>query len=143
MSKTKAVSTHAGICAVCFGEFKLDTTKGRTDKPTRHGFTANNVRHGQTGGWHSGPCPGYSFPHYGQSVEGTKYALGRVTHQRDTIKLNIEHHATRPTLIWTRPVSKTWGRVNPAHKPVDFEVKPGDERKQLPRDPDNGFTYSA
>jgi hypothetical protein len=135
-TKTKTNATHAGICSVCFNEHKLNG-----EKPTRHGFSAHNVRHGQSGGWHSGPCFGTVYPHFGISCEGTKVALARVTSWRDSLVKRIEEHAARPALVWTRKPSKVWGRPNPLHKPVDHTINPGDKAEYLSADSENGFTY--
>jgi hypothetical protein len=52
-----------GICPDCLGQFRL-VSRGVM---VRHGFNAKNVRHGQNGGFHTGPCQGV-----GQQPIGTE-----------------------------------------------------------------------
>ena len=85
----------AGTCSVCLRMMQL-----HGDRPIRHGFSAVGVRHGQHGGYHTGPCAGTRFPHLGISTEGTVWALDR---ERDFLKRTKEalaHLATNPDFTW-------------------------------------------
>ena len=130
-----AKATHQGTCSVCFGTFKL------TDlRPRRHGFSAVNIRHGMNGGWHTGPCGGHAFPHYGHSVEGTKWALANENIRLRTIVSSLEKHATRPELIWTRRASNG-AYATKRHSDQSFLLVVGDKARRLDPDHVNGFPH--
>lgn len=85
----------AGTCSVCLRILQL-----RGDRPIRHGFSAVGVRHGQSGGYHTGPCAGTQYPHLGISTEGTVWALDRERKslaQRDEALARL---ATNPDFTW-------------------------------------------
>lgn len=84
-----------GTCSVCLRLMQL-----RGSSPIRHGFSAQNVRHGQTGGWHTGPCFGTQFPHLGISDEGTRAALERVRARRAHFEGEIRTLERQPPLHW-------------------------------------------
>jgi hypothetical protein len=70
------------------------------DRPIRHGFSAVGVRHGQHGGYHTGPCAGTQFPHLGISTEGTQWALDRERRFLENTKAALANLATNPGLTW-------------------------------------------
>lgn len=84
-------------CAVCLGTFHL---QGQKEFPIRHGFTAHNIHHGQTGGWHTGQCNGTTFPHLGKSVEGTVWALGQIKAKLALRREALAGLEARPALTW-------------------------------------------
>jgi hypothetical protein len=59
-----------GICPDCLGHYRL--VLGGV--MVRHGFTAKNVRHGQHGGFHTGPCQGVGQQPIG-TERGNAYAV--------------------------------------------------------------------
>lgn len=138
MSKTKTVATHESICAVCFGTYKLDNG---TDRTARHGFTAHNIHHGQTGvGWHTGPCFGVSYPHYGVSCEGTKVALKLAQEHLVALQRRVEELKANPPLVWVREPSRS-RRYGSAGTRVTFTVVHGDKERTLDRDEAAGFPW--
>ena len=84
-----------GTCSVCLRMMQL-----RDDRPIRHGFSAVGVRHGQSGGYHTGPCAGTQFPHLGISTEGTKWALDREQRFLERTNAAIANLATNPDITW-------------------------------------------
>lgn len=90
-----AADKLAGTCSVC-----LRTMQLHDDRPIRHGFSAVGVRHGQHGGYHTGPCAGTRFPHLGISTEGTQWALERERGFLATTNEAIAHLTTNPDLTW-------------------------------------------
>ena len=90
-----AADKLAGTCSVC-----LRTMQLRGDRPIRHGFSAVGVRHGQHGGYHTGPCAGTQFPHLGISTEGTVWALDRERSFLARTKEALATLATNPDLTW-------------------------------------------
>ena len=85
----------AGTCSVCLRSMQL-----HGDRPIRHGFSAVGVRHGQHGGYHTGPCAGTRFPHLGISTEGTVWALDRERRHLATTNEGLAKLATYPDLTW-------------------------------------------
>ena len=92
---TKDDGKIAGTCSVC-----LRTMQLHSDRPIRHGFSAVGVRHGQHGGYHTGPCAGTRFPHLGISTEGTQWALERERSFLATTNEALERLAKNPDLTW-------------------------------------------
>jgi len=84
-----------GTCSVC-----LRTMQLHGDSPIRHGFSAVGVRHGQSGGYHTGPCAGTQFPHLGISTEGTVWALDRERAHLGRLQARLAELATNPDLTW-------------------------------------------
>ena len=84
-----------GTCSVCLRMMQL-----RGDRPIRHGFSAVGVRHGQHGGYHTGPCAGTQFPHLGISTEGTQWALERERAHLGRLQDRLAELATNPDLTW-------------------------------------------
>ena len=84
-----------GTCSVCLRVMQLHGTH-----PIRHGFSAVGVRHGQSGGYHTGPCAGIQFPHLGISAEGTRWAIGREREHLDRLREQLAKLATNPDLTW-------------------------------------------
>jgi hypothetical protein len=84
-----------GTCSVCLRMMQL-----HGDSPIRHGFSAVGVRHGQHGGWHTGPCPGVNFPHLGVSSEGTSWALGQARKKLGDVQSAIAELEAYPDLTW-------------------------------------------
>lgn len=123
--------THKAVCAVCFCEHYLNSAKGSTDHPIRHGFSAYHIVHGQTGGWHSAPCGGISFPHFGVSTAGTEWALKGVLAQLEGVDNYIAELNTKPGLYWsyqdTERVSRygTKERRQPIGDKIERDIKPG------------------
>jgi hypothetical protein len=70
------------------------------ERPIRHGFSAVGVHHGQSGGYHTGPCPGTRFPHLGISPEGTQWALDNARGQLTRAEDRLSELAANPDLIW-------------------------------------------
>ena len=84
-----------GTCSVCLRVMQLHGSA-----PIRHGFSAVGVRHGQSGGYHTGPCAGIQFPHLGISTEGTKWALDRERAFLEKTNSALATLATNPNLTW-------------------------------------------
>jgi hypothetical protein len=59
-----------GVCPDCLGRFRLV----RSGVMVRHGFNAKNVRHGQSGGFHTGPCQAVGEQPLG-TERGNAYAV--------------------------------------------------------------------
>jgi hypothetical protein len=84
-----------GTCSVCLRLIQL-----HNDHPIRHGFSAVGVRHGQSGGYHTGPCQGTRFPHLGISTAGTQWALGFAHDQLSRTTDRLRELAGNPDFIW-------------------------------------------
>lgn len=104
------ILTLEGTCGWCLGTFVV---KG--EKPIRHGFAAYDVRHGQHGGYHTGPCPGVAYAHHGESPLACQDAIASAERSLDEVAKALEHLASRPTLTWIRATRKEQLRI---------EVKP-------------------
>lgn len=91
----EASGKSEATCAVCLRKIQL-----RGDRPIRHGFSAVGVRHGQSGGWHTGPCGGSNFPHLGISSEGTVWALGQAQKSLEKTDEGLRRYATNPDINW-------------------------------------------
>lgn len=81
------------------------------DHPIRHGFSAVGVRHGQHGGYHTGPCQGIRFPHLGISTEGTQWALDSARGQLLRVEDRLQELAGNPDLIWYPPLRGSYNKV--------------------------------
>lgn len=115
-----ATEKFQGTCSVCLRPMQL-----RGDRPIRHGFSAVGVRHGQSGGYHTGPCAGMQFPHLGISIEGTQWALDREHKHIAQLRSSLAHLATNPDLTWhPKKYDVRGGRLDLAQT---FVVKHGDE----------------
>ena len=84
-----------GTCSVCLRMMQL-----HGDRPIRHGFSAVGVRHGQSGGYHTGPCAGTQFPHLGISTEGTEWALERERRFLERTRESLAELAANPDFTW-------------------------------------------
>ncbi len=84
-----------GTCSVCLRPMQLQGVR-----PIRHGFSAVGVKHGQSGGYHTGPCAGSGFPHLGISTEGTQWALGRARERLEGLHTARADLASNPDLTW-------------------------------------------
>jgi hypothetical protein len=116
-----AANKLQGTCSVCLRMMQL-----RGDRPLRHGFSAVGVRHGQSGGYHTGPCAGTQFPHLGISTEGTQWALGRERDHLGRLRVSLADLATNPDITWyPKKYDVRGGRLD-LSKPV--VVKYGDEK---------------
>ena len=149
---TKKLPTYAGVCSVCFHTHNLNTAKGSTLNPIRHGFhIVGGSGQGHAGGWHTGPCAGVGFPHFGFSTAGTEYALTQIlsalTH---AVKLLTNLNA-RPELSWsfqpTKYQSATWqtrkSTYVPAGSPIERVLKPGTLAESITYpNPDGSATYA-
>lgn len=102
-----------GTCSVC-----LRTIQLRGDHPIRHGFSAIGVQHGQHGGFHTGPCPGVSFPHLGISAEGTQWALGDALTRLEKVHGELSDLRAYPDLIWYPTKYNVRGKPLDLSKPV-------------------------
>ena len=109
-----------GTCSVC-----LRTMQLHGDHPIRHGFSAVGVRHGQHGGFHTGPCAGTNFPHLGISTEGTQWALDRAHRDLDRVRADLAHLATNPDLVWYPTQYNVRGRPPDLSRPIT--LKHGEE----------------
>jgi hypothetical protein len=89
-------------CAACFGEFVV--TAG--NRPKRHGFSIITRGRGQghLGAWHTGPCIGSDYPHYGLSSEGTKAVLEMARKRLKAVEGFIKNLENRPPLQWAQHV---------------------------------------
>ncbi len=110
-----------GTCSVCLREIQL-----RDGRPIRHGFSAVGVRHGQSGGYHTGPCAGTQFPHLGISSEGTAWALDRERRFLEGTHKRLADLAANPDITWFPKKYDIRGGRADLSKPV--VVKHGDER---------------
>ena len=116
----RAADKLQGTCSVC-----LRTMQLHGDHPIRHGFSAVGVRHGQSGGFHTGPCAGTQFPHLGISTEGTRCALDRERAHIDRLRAALANLATNPDLTWhPKKYDVRGGRLDLSRP---FVVKYGDE----------------
>ncbi len=84
-----------GTCSVCLRMMQLQGAH-----PIRHGFSAIGVKHGQSGGYHTGPCAGTQFPHLGISTKGTEWALEREREFLKNTLAKLADLATNPDLTW-------------------------------------------
>lgn len=116
-----ATAKIQGTCSVC-----LRTMQLHGDQPIRHGFSAIGVHHGQSGGYHTGPCAGTEFPHLGISTAGTTWALDRERRLIDSTNAAIADLATNPDLTWYPKKYDVRGGRPDLSKPV--VLKHGDER---------------
>lgn len=109
-----------GTCSVC-----LRTIQLRGDHPIRHGFSAVGVRHGHSGGYHTGPCPGTSFPHLGISDEGSRWALDDARARLVRVNAKLDELAANPDLTWyPKRYDVRGGRLDLEHPIV---LRHGDE----------------
>ena len=118
-----------GTCGVCLRLMQL-----RGDRPIRHGFSAVGVRHGQSGGYHTGPCAGTEFPHLGISTEGTTWALDREQRFLDRTNKALVDLAANPDITWYPKKYDVRGGRPDLSKP--FVVKYGDEAPVVMRSGD-------
>lgn len=116
-----ATAKLQGTCSVC-----LRTMQLRGDRPIRHGFEAVGVHHGQSGGYHTGPCAGTQFPHFGISTEGTTWALDRERRLLDNTNVALADLATNPDLTWYPKKYDVRGGRPDLTRPV--VLKYGDQR---------------
>lgn len=85
------------VCAVCFNVHNL-YAKGTL---VRHGFEIVGRQNGQFDqAWHTGPCGGWEFPHFGISTAGTEWALGQVKSHLAHQEERLAKLATNPPLDW-------------------------------------------
>jgi len=125
-----------GTCSVCLRLMQL-----HGDHPIRHGFSAVGVRHGQHGGYHTGPCAGTQFPHLGISTEGTRWALDRERAQLERLRAQIANLATNPDLTWyPKKYDVPGGRPDLAHPVV---IKPGTESDYTTGAPSYAFLHRS
>lgn len=109
-----------GTCSVC-----LRTMQLRGEHPIRHGFSAVGVRHGQHGGFHTGPCAGTSYPHLGISTAGTEWALERERQVLARTNETLAKLASNPDLTWyPKKYDVRGGRLDLSRPTV---IKYGDE----------------
>lgn len=93
---TKPAKLQA-VCAVCFNTHKLYANGNLV----RHGFEIVNRRVGEyNNAWHTGPCDGINFPHFGKSTEGSEWALGCVRDHLAHLKKHLKALEGRPSLTW-------------------------------------------
>lgn len=90
------------VCSVCFATHDLNTAKGKTNNPIRHGFQiVGGHGQGHEGGWHTGPCQGVNFAHFGASTEGTRWALEQIKGQIAQAVDTLARLDTKPELRWS------------------------------------------
>jgi len=111
----------------------------RGDHPIRHGFSAIGVRHGQSGGYHTGPCAGTQFPHLGISTEGTTWALSRERGILERLNASLDKLATNPDLTWYPKKYDVRGGRSDFSRP--HVVKYGDEQQSTLRDGAPSYAY--
>jgi hypothetical protein len=130
---------YEATCAVCFRVHKL-YAKGNL---VRHGFNIVNRENGVFyQAWHTGPCGGIDFPHFGISTEGTEWALGQVKSHLARAQERLAHLQTRPTISWS--ADNKWDIQSGAQR---HDLNPGDERRHVkfsevnPEYKGNSFNY--
>jgi hypothetical protein len=96
-----------GTCSVCLRSIQL-----HGERPIRHGFSAVGVHHGQSGGYHTGPCPGTRFPHLGISPEGTQWALNNAREHLASTEDRLRELAAYPDLIWYPRLRGSYNKVS-------------------------------
>lgn len=101
-----AADKLAGTCSVCLRPMGL-----YGDHPIRHGFSAIGVRHGQHGGFHTGPCSGTNFPHLGISHEGTTWALAQARERLVSVEAELQRLAGNPDLTWYPRLAGSFNKV--------------------------------
>jgi len=112
--------TETGLCPYCLGSFKI--VRGVLP---RHGFRAHNVRHGTSGGFHTGACNGAGHQKIGTEAGNTKAldnatfyqargeelaalpAFTREEGKAATIRAAQDTHLTRRANAWATPVPPT------------------------------------
>lgn len=143
MTKTDLSNPYIDTCAFCLGAFHLS---GEKDIPIRHGFNAYNIRHGQNGGYHSGPCSGVNYPRLGVSTEGTKVALAGFQAQLKLVEERLAWLATNPDLTWSYQETERTSRTGTGRRPVGekFErtLKPGTQQERIEYKSRHGYTSS-
>lgn len=108
-----------GTCAYCLRP-DIALKDGNTF-PVRHGFRAHNVHHGGHGGWHTGPCRGGDFPHFGISPEGTRALEADLRAHLDGLARALENLAAgTDTFRWERTATRSSGKAS-----TWYEVQPG------------------
>lgn len=91
--------THKAICAVCFRDHFLNPARGG-ENPIRHGFHVVGVGGGHQGAWHTGPCAGVGFRHFGVSTDGAVWALGQIDNAIVSARKLVAGLEARPDLNW-------------------------------------------
>jgi hypothetical protein len=104
---SQAANKIQGACSVCLRSIQL-----HGDRPIRHGFTAVGVRHGQSGGRHTGPCPGTRYPHLGISPEGTQWALEGAQRRLARTEERLHELAANPDLTWYPKLRGSYNRAS-------------------------------
>ncbi len=127
-----------GTCSVCLRPMQL----GRGGQPIRHGFSAVGVRHGQSGGFHTGPCAGTQFPHLGISDEGTRWALEREQRLLERTNAEIAKLETNPDITWyPKKYDVRGGRLDLSRPVV---VKHSDDKEfEFARRPGEAPSYAS
>lgn len=124
-----------GTCSVCLRPMQL-----HGGRPIRHGFSAVGVRHGQHGGWHTGPCGGSNFPHLGISTEGTVWALGIAQKRLDATNEALRRFEGNPDLIYyPRVYGRAKGGTLDTSRPTTLRY--GDEPNYMPATSHPGYDY--
>lgn len=103
----------SGTCSVCLRMMQL-----RGDSPIRHGFSAIGVRHGQSSGYHTGPCRGTRFPHLGISTEGTQWAIGNARERLVAVEAELARLASNPDLTWYPDTYQSGRRLKDFKRPI-------------------------
>jgi hypothetical protein len=70
--------TTKSICPACLGTFRTN----KSGLLMRHGFSAHNVRHGASEGWHTGACQGANHQPIGTEA-GNDFAMRIARSQED------------------------------------------------------------
>lgn len=84
------------FCSVCFASHKLLANGSLA----RHGFRiwTAGVGAGHLGAVHMGGCPGKQFPHFGASLEGTRWALEQARTALQSAKVQRAKLEEKPEL---------------------------------------------
>ena len=124
------MNKYQAVCSVCFDII----IQGAEGKLLRHGFSTHNVKHGHNGGWHTGPCAGIRFPHFGESTEGTVWALGQAKTALALALARLQEHRQFPALQWSWTNTRKLAAKGQAYDSTVLEpdvtitLKPGDRR---------------
>lgn len=148
MTNLSTQYTHQVICSVCFATHYLNPAHSGLN-PVRHGFQViGGSGQGHSGGWHTGPCGGTGFPHFGHSTEGTVWALGQVKSSLEYAQKHLDGLLARPDLNWHFQPKKyqaaTWQNRKSSYIPdgpaIERVLKPGTEMEVI-KYRQEGMTY--
>ncbi len=143
MTNTTDTYTHKAVCAVCFAIHFLNPARGG-ENPIRHGFhVVGGSGQGHSGSWHTGPCAGVSFRHFGVSTDGTKWALAQIIAQVQGVQKLIAGLEARPNLSWSYQPKKYQAATWQVRKSSYVPDGPAIERTLTPGTEEEVITYPA